>query len=75
MQKVVQTLVDEKAYQHSFFDFGRNAFGTLTVEMDCDFEENIEIIVGEVASPAGDRIEHSIDYRTFIQQIVQTGIR
>ena len=74
MQKVVQTLVDENAYQHCFFDFGTNAFGTLTVEMDCDFEENIEIIVGEAVSPDGDRVEHTIDYRTFIQQILQTGI-
>ena len=74
MQKVVQTLVDENAYQHCFFDFGTNAFGTLTVEMDCDFEENIEIIVGEAVAPGGDRVEHTIDYRTFIQQILQTGI-
>ena len=71
MQKVVQTLVDENAYQHCFFDFGSNAFSTLTVEMDCAFEENIEIIVGEAVAPSGDRVDHTIDYRTFIQQILQ----
>lgn len=73
MQKVIQTLVDDGNEHHRFFDFGANAYGTLVVEMDCDFPENIEIVVGEALSPEGDRVAHPIDNRTFIQQILQTG--
>ena len=71
MKKVVQTQKKD-AYQHCFFDFGCNAYSTLKIELDCPFPENIEIIVSE--SAIGDQAEHTIDYRTFIQRIIQTGV-
>ena len=71
MKKVVQTQKKD-AYQHCFFDFGCNAYRTLKIELDCPFPENIEIVVSE--SAIGDKAEHTTDYRTFIQQIIQTGV-
>jgi len=72
MQKVVQTLTQKKVKFRSFFDFGCNAYSTLEIELDTDFAENIEIIVGEVARDG--KIVHPANYCTFIQNILQTGI-
>ena len=49
----------------------RLALRALEVELECPFPENLEIIVGEVAQDG--RIVHAPGFRTFIQQIVQTG--
>ena len=70
MQKIVETLTRDDVMVHGFFDFGRAAYATLEVELECPFPENLEIIVGEIAQDG--RIVHAPGFRTFIQQIVQT---
>ena len=72
MQKVRQTLTQEKVCFNSFFDFGCDAYSTLEIELDTSFAENIEVIVGEVAENG--RIVRPRNYCTFIQNILQTGI-
>ena len=70
--KIVESLTQEHVAVHSFFDFGRAAYGTLEVELETTFPENLEIVVGEVAQEG--RIVHAPGFRTFLQQIVRTGV-
>ena len=56
---------------HGFFDFGRDAFSTLEIDLTAPFPENIEIVVGEVAENG--KILHTPGFRTFIQRIIRTG--
>ena len=72
MQKVVETLTCKDAFLHSFFDFKKAAYSTLEVELDTSFPENLEIVISETAENG--RIIHAPGFRTFFQQIVQTGI-
>ena len=72
MQKVVETLICKNGYLHAFFDFKKAAYSTLEVELDTSYPENLEIVVSEVAENG--RIVHAPGFRTFFQQIVQTGV-
>jgi len=72
VQKEVQVLTQKKVHFNSFFDFGRNAYSTLEIELETSFQENIEILVGEVAENG--RIKHPTNYCTYIQNILQTSI-
>ena len=72
MQKVVQTLTEEDVKFNKFFDFGCNAYGTLEIEFETGYEENIEIVIGEIAENG--RIVHPRNYCTFIQNIIRSGI-
>lgn len=54
---------------NGFFDFGYDAFGTLEFELDGEFEENTEVILGEVARDG--KIVHEPGFKTFIQHIFQ----
>lgn len=71
LRKVDEITKDDVCF-NGFFDFGQNAYSTLEVELDTDFAENVEIIVGEVACDG--HIVHPTNYCTFIQNIIQTGI-
>ena len=72
IRKIVESLTQKDVRVHGFFDFGRAAYATLEVELETTFPENLEIVVGEVAQEG--RIVHAPGFRTFLQQIVQTGI-
>lgn len=54
---------------HGFFYFGYDAFGTLEFELDGEFQENTEIVIGEVARDG--KIVHEPGFKTFLQQIFQ----
>ena len=71
MKKEIQELSQDVRVS-GFFDFGRDAFSTLEVELDTPFPENIEIAVGEIAKDG--HLVHTPGFRTFIQQILQTGV-
>ncbi|MBQ6473997.1 MAG: hypothetical protein IJJ33_18555 [Victivallales bacterium] len=71
MKKEIQELTQDVRVS-GFFDFGRDAFSTLEVELETPFPENIEIVVGEVAQDG--HLVHAPGFRTFIQQILQTGV-
>ena len=72
MQKIVETLTCKNGFLHTFFDFKKAAYSTLEIELETAYPENLEIVVGEVAENG--RIVHVPGFRTFFQQIVQTGI-
>lgn len=72
MIKEVQTITQKNVYLHSFFDFGKDAFSTLEIELDTCTHANVEVIIGEVAENG--KIIHVPGFRTFIQKIIRTGI-
>ena len=72
MIKEVQEITLNDVYLHAFFDFGKDAFSTLEIEVDLPFCANVEVILGEVAENG--KIIHTPGYRTFIQRIIRTGV-
>lgn len=72
MQKIVETLICKNAFLHAFFDFKKAAYSTLEIELDTSFPENLEIVISETAENGS--ITHLPGFRTFFQQIVQTGV-
>ncbi|NMA43287.1 MAG: hypothetical protein GX946_07880 [Oligosphaeraceae bacterium] len=54
---------------HGFFDFGKDAFATLEFELEGEFTENTEVIIGEVAKDG--KIVHKPGFKTFLQHIFQ----
>ena len=68
----VQEITLNDVYLHAFFDFGKDAFSTLEIEVDLPHRANIEVILGEVAENG--KIIHTPGYRTFIQKIICTGV-
>lgn len=51
---------------HTFFDFGKAAYGQLEIELTSSYGGMIEVVIGEVAS--GDRIIHDPGWRIFKQR-------
>ncbi len=71
MLKEIQELTGE-IYLHGFFDFGKDAYSTLEIEVDTGiYEENIEIILGEAAGDG--KILRTPGYCTFIQHLTTAG--
>ena len=68
----VQEITLNDVYLHAFFDFGKDAFSSLEIEVDLPFCANVEVILGEVAENG--KIIHTPGYRTFIQRIIRTGV-
>lgn len=66
MQHLTEELKGEVSI-HGFFDFGKDAFATLEIELDGEFAENTEIILGEVAHDG--TIVHQPGFTTFLQHI------
>ena len=58
--EVLRAITDGKG----FFDFGKSAYGTLEVELTCDFPQHVELVIGENASNGA--ILHEQGWRTFI---------
>ena len=54
----------------TLFDFGKDAFSTVEIELNTPFDANVEVILGEVAENG--KIIHTPGYRTFIQKIIRT---
>lgn len=52
---------------HRLFDFERDAFSTLEVELTGEFAENVEVVIGEIAR--NDRVFHEPGFTTFRQHI------
>lgn len=48
---------------HGFFDFGKDAYAQLEVELTGEFGENIELVIGEVAKNG--KIVHEAGWTTF----------
>lgn len=51
------------------FDFGTDAFGTLEVELDGVFDENVEIVIGEAVKEG--KIIHETGFRTFLLALLK----
>jgi hypothetical protein len=71
MKKEVQEITLPSVSVHGFFDFGKDAYSTLEIELETPFPQNLEIVVGEVAENG--KIVHTAGFRTFIQHIMLTG--
>ena len=71
MYTEVQEIALKDTYLHAFFDFGKDAFGTLEIELTTSFPANVEVVIGEIAKDG--KIIHTAGYRTFIQKVIQTG--
>ncbi len=65
MQKVVEEQTRE-IKGHGFFDFGKAAYGTLEVELDGKYAENIELVIGEMAE--NNMIVHHPGWTTFMME-------
>ncbi|MBO7329745.1 MAG: hypothetical protein J6W00_13355 [Lentisphaeria bacterium] len=70
MYTEVQEITLKDTYLHAFFDFGKDAFSTVEIEVNPPFDANVEVILGEVAENG--KIIHTPGYRTFIQRIIRT---
>lgn len=65
MQKVVEEQTRTIA-GHGFFDFGKAAYGTLEVELEGKYAENIELVIGEMAE--NNMIIHHPGWTTFMME-------
>ena len=70
MYTEVQEITLKDTYLHAFFDFGKDAFSTVEIEVNPPFDANVEVILGEVAENG--KIIHTSGYRTFIQRVIRT---
>ena len=65
MQKIVEEQI-RNISGTGFFDFGKAAYGTLEVELDGQFAENIELVIGEQAENG--KIIHTSGWTTFMME-------
>ena len=72
MQKIVEEQTRELKGR-GFFDFGKAAYGTLEVELDGRYAENIELVIGEMAENG--MIIHHPGWTTFVidRKKIQNG--
>lgn len=68
MRKEIQEMTADVNVHHCF-DFKQTAFSTLEIELDGNFAENTEIVIGEIARDGA--IVHEPGFTTFIQWVMK----